>query len=99
LLFHSSGTLIEMASGRPPWAQDFTEIAAAMFHIASTAESPQLPKALSQEAHDFLSRCVKRDPKERADAATLLTHPFIRHQPEPASAGMLKRGYKGAPFH
>lgn len=86
-----TGTLIEMASGRPPWAQEFTEIAAAMFHIASTSDVPQAPRELSQEAHDFLLRCVKRDPKERPDAATLLVHPFIRHQPEQPSAGMCTR--------
>jgi len=71
-------TIIEMASLRPPWAQEFPEPAAAMFHIASIQEIPQIPD-LSPEAHDFLIRCFKRDPKERPDSFNLLNHAFIRH--------------------
>jgi mitogen-activated protein kinase kinase kinase 3 len=53
-------TIIEMAALRPPWALEFPEPAAAMFHIASTHETPQIPEHLSPEAHDFLIRCFKR---------------------------------------
>ncbi len=74
-------TIIEMASVRPPWALEFPEPAAAMFHIGhkSSQETPTISEHLSPEAHDFLIRCFKRDAKERPDAAILLNHAFIRH--------------------
>jgi len=71
-------TIIEMATGRPPWAQEFPEVAAVIFHIASSNETPQIPEHLSPEAHDFLLRCFRRNPKERPDAAQLLSHAFIK---------------------
>lgn len=73
-------TIIEMATLKPPWCNDFGEPAAAMFHIASSNETPQIPEHLSPEAHDFLVRCFKRDPKERPDAVQLLNHTFINGQ-------------------
>jgi serine/threonine protein kinase len=66
-----------MATLKPPWCNDFGEPAAAMFHIASSNETPQIPEHLSPEAHDFLLRCFKREPKERPDAIQLLNHAFI----------------------
>lgn len=52
--------IIEMATGQPPWQDKFSEPTAAMFHIASTDQSPDFPPNLSAEAHNFLSLCFKR---------------------------------------
>eukprot|EP01132_Coremiostelium_polycephalum_P004762 gene4762-5941_t len=68
--------LIEMATGQPPWS-NITELTAVMYHIVSSNSTPPIPANLSADAHDFLSLCFKRDPKERPDANTLLKHPFI----------------------
>eukprot|EP01119_Soliformovum_irregulare_P010162 TRINITY_DN2485_c0_g1_i1.p1 TRINITY_DN2485_c0_g1~~TRINITY_DN2485_c0_g1_i1.p1 ORF type:complete len:814 (-),score=192.14 TRINITY_DN2485_c0_g1_i1:728-2863(-) len=70
-------TLIEMATGRPPWCQDF-EATAAMYHIASSSEIPQIPSQMSPQALDFLLQCFQRNPKERPDSHQLLQHGFIR---------------------
>eukprot|EP01133_Synstelium_polycarpum_P001107 gene1107-1263_t len=69
-------TMVEMATGQPPWA-NITEMAAVMYHIASSNALPNIPSFLSPEAHDFLALCFRRDPRERPDAAALLKHPFL----------------------
>jgi len=71
-------TIVEMACGRPPWSQEFTELAAAMYHIASSNEIPHIPDSLSSDGHDFLLLCFRRESRERSDASTLLSHVFIR---------------------
>lgn len=70
-------TIIEMSTGRPPWSNEYQEIAAAMFHIASANDIPQIPSHLSPECHDFLFRCFKRISTERPDTSSLMNHIFI----------------------
>lgn len=69
-------TVIEMISGRPPWHQFPTHVAA-MLHIATTTEPPELPPDLSPEAQHFIRACFARDPKRRPNADRLLAHPFV----------------------
>lgn len=71
--------IIEMATGQPPWQAQFNEVTAAMFHIASTESPPDFPPNLSPEAHDFLSLCFRRNPKERPHAKTLMKHAFLQY--------------------
>jgi len=71
-------TVIEMASGRPPWASlGFDNEVAAMFHIATTETPPDLPADMSPVARDFVLRCLTRDPAARPTAHELLVHPFV----------------------
>jgi len=48
-----------------------------MFYIGTTQDPPAFPEDISEEAKDFLQRCFVRDPSQRPDATTLLTHPFV----------------------
>ena len=48
-----------------------------MFYIAMSSAPPDVPESLSPEGKDFLRLCLCRNPKDRADAATLLKHPFV----------------------
>lgn len=52
-------TVIEMATGKPPW-NNYTAPVAAMFQIASSKDPPPLPEHLSREAKDFLLLCFNR---------------------------------------
>jgi mitogen-activated protein kinase kinase kinase 17/18 len=74
-------TVIEMATGRPPWVDDdlisISNPMAAMFKIACGDGIPQFPIHFSQEGFDFLRRCLVRDPKKRSTAQELLNHPFL----------------------
>ncbi|XP_043693150.1 mitogen-activated protein kinase kinase kinase 18-like [Telopea speciosissima] len=69
-------TVIEMATGRPPWP-DVSDPVSALHRIAFSSDMPDFPSLLSEEAKDFLSKCLKRNPKERWTADQLLKHPFL----------------------
>nr|GMD36933.1 mitogen-activated protein kinase kinase kinase A-like [Ipomoea batatas] len=71
-------TVIEMATGgASPWP-NATNPAAILYHIAYSGESPKIPAFLSDEAKDFLEKCLKINPKDRWTAAQLLNHPFLQ---------------------
>jgi serine/threonine protein kinase len=69
-------TVIEMATGKPPWS-DITDQIAAMYHIASSNKPPSLPSGLSNEGKDFLQKCLKIEYRKRPSAAQLLEHVWI----------------------
>ena len=71
-------TVIEMATGSPPWSEFSTNLAM-MFHVGTTTTVPKFPEKLSDVAHDFLDKCMRMDPKERLTAADLLKHPFVKN--------------------
>ena len=72
-----SCVILEMATGRRPWASLDNEWAI-MYNIAQ-GNPPQLPSPdqLSLSVIDFLKKCFIRDPKKRASAAELLQHDWI----------------------
>ena len=69
--------ILEMATGRRPWASLDNEWAI-MYNIAQ-GNPPQQPSAdqLSELGLDFLKRCFERDPSRRISAAELLQHDWI----------------------
>ncbi|OIT00330.1 PREDICTED: mitogen-activated protein kinase kinase kinase A-like [Nicotiana attenuata] len=69
-------TIIEMATGGSPWT-NVTNSASLLYKIAFSGQSPEIPKFLSLQAKDFLSKCFRRDPRERWTAKQLLKHPFL----------------------
>ncbi|XP_044467441.1 mitogen-activated protein kinase kinase kinase ANP1-like isoform X2 [Mangifera indica] len=69
-------TVIEMATGKPPWSQQYQEVAA-LFYIGTTKSHPPIPEHLSVEAKDFLLKCLQKEPNMRPTASELLKHPFV----------------------
>ena len=71
-------TAIEMAEGRPPYAD--VHPMRAIFMIP-TKPSPTLKEAdkFSNEFSDFISRCLVKSPEERPSATYLLSHRFIKN--------------------
>ncbi|XP_022150775.1 mitogen-activated protein kinase kinase kinase NPK1 [Momordica charantia] len=69
-------TVIEMATGKPPWSDQYPEVAA-LFHIGTTKSHPPIPEQLSIEAQDFLLKCLQKEPNLRPVASELLKHPFV----------------------
>ncbi|KAF4361234.1 hypothetical protein G4B88_000632 [Cannabis sativa] len=65
-----------MATGKPPWSQQYQEVAA-LFHIGTTKSHPPIPEYLSSEAKDFLLKCLQKEPNSRPAASELLQHPFV----------------------
>lgn len=74
--------VIEMATGRPP----FAELApvTALFKIGSSGQIPASPATLSDKAKDFLTLCFQRDVKLRPSASELLAHIFFQDEDERA---------------
>ena len=69
-------TVIEMATGKPPWSQYGSQVSA-MFHIAKSKGPPLIPEHLSPDCKDFLYLCFNRNWRERPSASKLLQHPFL----------------------
>ncbi|KAJ9136373.1 hypothetical protein P3X46_033458 [Hevea brasiliensis] len=69
-------TVLEMATGRAPWA-NFSDPVFALYQIGFSGNVPEIPSFMSKQAKDFLSKCLKRDPTERWSADELLEHAFI----------------------
>ncbi|XP_028785638.1 mitogen-activated protein kinase kinase kinase 18-like [Neltuma alba] len=69
-------TMIEVASGHSPWP-NVGDPVSILYRIAYSGEVPEIPCFLSEEAKDFLGKCLRRNPKERWTASQLLKHPFV----------------------
>eukprot|EP01018_Ginkgo_biloba_P025293 Gb_38999 [translate_table: standard] len=69
-------TVVEMASGRPPWS-NISHPLVAMYRIACTDEVPEMPQSVSPQCRDFVEKCLQRDPNQRWSSAQLLKHPFL----------------------
>lgn len=69
--------VLEMATGRRPWANLDNEWAI-MYHIAA-GNKPQLPspEQMSEAGRKFVSRCLEHDPKKRPSAVELLSDPWM----------------------
>uniref|UniRef100_A0A8B9JR23 mitogen-activated protein kinase kinase kinase n=1 Tax=Astyanax mexicanus TaxID=7994 RepID=A0A8B9JR23_ASTMX len=69
-------TIIEMATGKPPF-YELGEPQAAMFKVGMFKIHPEIPDSMSSEAKAFILRCFEPDPDLRATANELLTHEFL----------------------
>ncbi|VDN02245.1 unnamed protein product [Thelazia callipaeda] len=70
-------TMIEMATGRPPFVE-LGSPQAAMFKVGMFKTHPPIPDGLSERCKRFILRCFEPDPRKRAAAAELLVDPFIQ---------------------
>uniref|UniRef100_F6ZG40 mitogen-activated protein kinase kinase kinase n=1 Tax=Monodelphis domestica TaxID=13616 RepID=F6ZG40_MONDO len=70
-------TVIEMATGRPPF-YELGSPQAAMFQVGMYKIHPPVPSAMSEEARAFILRTFEPEPKHRASAAALLNDPFLQ---------------------
>lgn len=69
-------TVIEMATGGSPWS-NVNDPVSVLYRIAFSGEIPEIPDGFSDQAKDFVSKCLIRDPKQRWTAKQLLKHPYI----------------------
>ncbi|KAI9268217.1 kinase-like domain-containing protein, partial [Phascolomyces articulosus] len=67
-------TLVELATGKPPYANMIAM--SAMFRIVED-DYPPLPDHMSIDMQDFLMQCFQKDPNNRPSASELKQHPWI----------------------
>ncbi|XP_052555074.1 mitogen-activated protein kinase kinase kinase 6 isoform X3 [Tympanuchus pallidicinctus] len=77
-------TVIEMATGRPPF-YELGSPQAAMFKVGMFKAHPEVPGSMSDEAKAFILRCFEADPAVRATASALLQDPFLAGARRPRS--------------
>ncbi|KAK9275389.1 hypothetical protein L1049_022653 [Liquidambar formosana] len=69
-------TVIELLTCVPPYYD--LQPMPALFRIVQD-EHPPIPDSLSSDITDFLRQCFKKDARQRPDAKTLLSHPWIQN--------------------
>ncbi|XP_039037990.1 MAP3K epsilon protein kinase 1-like isoform X2 [Hibiscus syriacus] len=69
-------TVIELLTCVPPYYD--LQPMPALYRIVQD-EHPPIPDSLSPDITDFLRQCFKKDARQRPDAKTLLSHPWIRN--------------------
>ncbi|KAI8645002.1 kinase-like domain-containing protein, partial [Parasitella parasitica] len=67
-------TLVELVTGKPPYADMIAM--SAMFRIVED-QCPPLPENISSDMKDFLEACFQKDPESRPSATQLKQHPWI----------------------
>uniref|UniRef100_A0A0E0K5Q2 mitogen-activated protein kinase kinase kinase n=1 Tax=Oryza punctata TaxID=4537 RepID=A0A0E0K5Q2_ORYPU len=68
-------TVLEMLTGKVPYPD--MEWTYALLKIGR-GTPPEIPATLSEDARDFIMKCVKVNPNDRPSAAQLLDHPFVQ---------------------
>jgi serine/threonine protein kinase len=48
-----------------------------LYTIGDSQDLPQIPSSISDEAKDFLGKCLVRNAAQRWSADELLEHPFL----------------------
>ncbi|GAB4844259.1 MAP3K epsilon protein kinase 1 [Ancistrocladus abbreviatus] len=91
-------TVIELLTCVPPYYD--LQPMPALFRIVQD-EHPPIPDGLSSDMADFLRLCFKKDARQRPDAKTLLSHPWIQNyrrtlQPSMPHGGAIRNSQEEA---
>ncbi|MBN3315298.1 STK3 kinase, partial [Atractosteus spatula] len=71
-------TSIEMAEGKPPYA-DIHPMRAIFMIPTNPPPTFRKPELWTDEFTDFVKKCLVKNPEQRATATQLLQHPFIKN--------------------
>lgn len=68
--------VIEMLTGKEPWAEYDGDMKAILKNLESTISWPKISVDISKECKSFLTKCFQLDLENRATVQELLEHPF-----------------------
>lgn len=71
-------TMVEMATGRPPFVE-MQNPQAAMFRVGMFKTHPPIPTGISEKCRSFIKSCFLPEAGDRPSAKDLLQDPFIAH--------------------
>jgi len=81
-------TVLEMATGKPPWSTEYKDQVSALYNIAISNSTPPIPDFLSEQCKDFLMQCFRRNARERPNAKRLLRHLWLSGSPLSSPQGV-----------
>ncbi|KAF8114112.1 hypothetical protein N665_0041s0001 [Sinapis alba] len=71
-------TVLEMLTGERVWSEHGELLWEDWITLIGVSDMvPYVPDTLSEEAKDFLSKCLEKDPSQRWDIDSLMKHPFL----------------------
>lgn len=73
-------TIIEMATGKPPF-YELGSPQAAMFKVGMFKIHPTVPECMSEQAKGFIVCCFEPNPDKRATSSELLKNSFLKGSP------------------
>ncbi|KAM0044710.1 putative mitogen-activated protein kinase kinase kinase STE-STE11 family [Helianthus debilis subsp. tardiflorus] len=78
-------TVIEMITGKPAWQDRGADTLRLIGYSDAVPELETCPTPVPHDLHDFLNKCLKREPSERWSCDQLLQHPFLLSCSPPSS--------------
>nr|XP_019008079.1 STE/STE7 protein kinase [Kwoniella pini CBS 10737]OCF46860.1 STE/STE7 protein kinase [Kwoniella pini CBS 10737] len=70
-------SIIELAKGCYPYPPETYSNVFAQLQAIVNGAAPTLPPGYSNDANDFVAKCLMKDPNQRPTYAQLLQHPFL----------------------